>query len=42
MKTIQLVPQYETGASINDQVRKCLEVKSEIRQYIAHQERKGV
>jgi tripartite-type tricarboxylate transporter receptor subunit TctC len=35
MRTIQFVPQYETGADINAQVRKRLEVKPEIRQFMA-------
>ena len=28
------MPQYETGPNINDQVRKRLEVKPEIRQFV--------
>ena len=35
MKTIQFVPHYETGPDINQQVRKRLEVKPEIRQFVA-------
>ncbi len=34
MKTIQFVPQYETGPNINDHIRKRLEVKPEIRQFV--------
>ena len=35
MKAIQFVPHYETGANINAQVRQRLEVKPEIRQFVA-------
>jgi tripartite-type tricarboxylate transporter receptor subunit TctC len=35
MKAIQFVPHYETGADINVQVRQRLEVKPEIRQFVA-------
>jgi tripartite-type tricarboxylate transporter receptor subunit TctC len=35
MKTIQFVPRYETGTNINAQVRQRLEVKPEIRQFVA-------
>ncbi|MCC6780457.1 MAG: hypothetical protein IT537_28100 [Hyphomicrobiales bacterium] len=34
MRTIQFVPQYETGADINTKVRKRLEVRPEIRQFV--------
>jgi tripartite-type tricarboxylate transporter receptor subunit TctC len=34
MKTIQFVPHYETGADINEQVRRRLEVKPEIRTFV--------
>jgi tripartite-type tricarboxylate transporter receptor subunit TctC len=34
MKTIQFVPQYETGANFNEQVRRRLEVKPEIRMFV--------
>jgi hypothetical protein len=35
MKIIQFVPQYETGADINGRIRKRLEVKPEIRRFVA-------
>jgi tripartite-type tricarboxylate transporter receptor subunit TctC len=35
MRTIQFVPQYETGADINSWVRKRLEVKPEVRRFVA-------
>ena len=35
MKTIQFVPHYETGADLNAQVRARLEIKPEIRQFVA-------
>jgi tripartite-type tricarboxylate transporter receptor subunit TctC len=35
MKTIQFVPHYETGADINSRVRQRLEVKPEIRRFVA-------
>ena len=34
MKTIQFVPQYETGADINEHIRRRLEVKPEIRSFV--------
>ena len=34
MRTIQFVPQYETGPAINDQIRKRLDVKPEIRAFV--------
>jgi len=34
MKTIQFVPQYETGANFNEQVRRRLELKPEIRAFV--------
>jgi tripartite-type tricarboxylate transporter receptor subunit TctC len=35
MKIIQFVPQYETGADINSRIRKRLEVKPEVRRFVA-------
>ena len=35
MKIIQFVPQYETGPDINARVRKRLEVKPEVRRFVA-------
>jgi tripartite-type tricarboxylate transporter receptor subunit TctC len=35
MKTIQFVPHYETGPDLNAQVRSRLEVKPELRQFVA-------
>jgi len=35
MKIIQFVPQYETGADINGRIRKRLEVKPEVRRFVA-------
>ena len=35
MKSIQFVPQYETGPGINEQIRRRLEVKPEIRAFVA-------
>jgi tripartite-type tricarboxylate transporter receptor subunit TctC len=35
MRTIQFVPHYETGADISAQVRRRLEVKPEIKQFVA-------
>ena len=35
MKSIQFVPHYETGADINERIRKRLEVKPEIRAFVA-------
>jgi putative tricarboxylic transport membrane protein len=34
MKTIQFVPHYETGADINERIRKRLEVKPEVRSFV--------
>ena len=34
MKTMQFVPVYDTGADINDRVRKPLVVKPEIRAFV--------
>ncbi len=34
MKVIQFVPHYETGTGINEQVRKRLEIKPEIRNFV--------
>jgi len=35
MKIIQFVPQYETGPDINARIRKRLEVKPEVRRFVA-------
>jgi tripartite-type tricarboxylate transporter receptor subunit TctC len=35
MKIIQFVPQYETGPDINARIRKRIEVKPEVRRFVA-------